>query len=85
MAITREDVMSAERGDSFLDRTGMHWDILDRWSGAVGTFFFELRFPNYKPIRVSYNEDENVFRIVGETPFALDDLNHPKAKLEKKT
>ena len=82
MPITREDVASANRGDRFSDRTGMGWEILDKWSGAGGAFCFELYFPNYKPVRVSYNE--GVFRIVGEIPFALDDLNHPAAKFEKK-
>lgn len=83
MPITREDVVRARTKDRFVDKTGMGWEILDKWSEIGGAFCFELYFPNYKPVRISYNE--GVFRIVGETPFALDDLNHPGASFEKRT
>ena len=82
MPITSNDVVRARVGDRFLDKTKLPWEILDKWSGAGGAFCFELYFSNYRPIRVSYNE--GMFRMVGETPIALDDLNHPAAKFEKK-
>ena len=82
MPITSNDVVRARVGDCFLDRTGLHWDILDKWPGVGYSFCFQLHFSGSPPMMASF--EDGMFRIIGETPFALDDLNHPAAKFEKK-
>ena len=83
MAITSEDVVRAGVGDRFLDRTKLPWDILDKWSGVGGSFCFQLKFPGSQPVMASF--EDGMFRIIGETPFALDDLNHHEASFKKMT